>query len=176
MPILNQEQVNYIKNKIAEDRPKAEEDRKKNQRLDISFKVIIFLLGVAIVITSGLSVLDIYSKALSAASAMLGTILTAGSGILSQFNFVQRQATYTTKVSALNSLQDEIVLDPDWLTVKTRLDEIQRWNDFTPPGPLTPSKPASNGREPLPETRTPSRPASDVAKPSAVLTPPNTAS
>jgi hypothetical protein len=122
MPSLTTEQKAELRISISTELSTAERHAKTNQVYDIVFKVIILVLSIAIVVTSSLSAANLYSTILSVCSAILGGIMAALSAFASsQINFSQRQATYTAKVSALKSLDNELIFDPDRDTILARL-------------------------------------------------------
>jgi hypothetical protein len=147
MSSLTPEQTRRFQQSIAPEIAEAENHARTNQWYDTMFKIIILCIGVGIVITSGIAAAELYpnfTKWLSATSAILGGLLTAVSAFAyEQFNFAKRQSTYATKASALKSLRDELILQPDARTFFTRYDQIRSWNDNNPPTQLTPSQPAT---------------------------------
>jgi hypothetical protein len=117
MSSLSPEQTRRFQQSIAPEIAAAERHARTNQWYDALFKIVILGIGVGIVITSGLAAAELYpelTRLLSATSAILGGLLTAVSAFAyEQFNFAKRQSTYATKASALKSLRDELILQPD---------------------------------------------------------------
>ena len=152
MSSLTPEQTRQFQESIAPEIAEAEKHARTNQRYDTIFKTIILCIGLSIVILSGIAAAELYpelTKSLSAASAILGLLSAGMSGFAyEQFNFAKRQSTYTTKTSALKSLRDELILQPDAHTFFTRYAQIRSWNDNNPPTQPTPPQPATNSPPP----------------------------
>jgi hypothetical protein len=142
MSRLTVEQVAQYEKSIDREIKEAEQHLGTNRFYEIVFRVITFLIGAGIVATSAIAASGLYQDAarqLSAASAILGGLLTAVSGFaFEQFNFGKRRATYAAKAAELKSLRDELILQPKARAFQNALRQVRRWDDDNAPTQVRP--------------------------------------
>jgi hypothetical protein len=139
-----------LQNELEAQIPPAEADARANHRWDIGFRIGLLVIGLAIIVTSGIATADVLptmTKLLTAVSGMLGAATSAISGFaFTQFDFGTRWATFETKASALKSLLDEVkFLDPDKQSVVERMEKIKAWGNNRKPEQLSSPKAAYDG-------------------------------
>ena len=108
-----------------------------NQQWDIRFRVVGLLLGLAIVVCSGLASTTLVAepKYWSIASTIFASASTLFSTFaFRDFAFHRRQRIWEKKANVLQSLLDELrYARPDEKIFRKRLDEVRAWNDQSDP-------------------------------------------
>jgi len=133
MASLTTDEKSRIEQQIDAEIPLADKAAKINQGWDTAFKISIFIMGIMIVIVSALAASNILQTSMNICGAILGGTTITVTAFVAQFNFAQRQSTYTTKVLALKNLKTSLIANPEREEVLARLDRIRGWNDTTPP-------------------------------------------
>jgi uncharacterized membrane-anchored protein len=110
---------------------------KGNQGWDIAFRVGILLLGLAVVVCSGIATSDLMEN--PKPMSLISTVLAGVSAALStfaftDFSFAKRQRVWEKKSNLLRSLHDQLnYSDPDEEHFRKRLDEVRNYGDHSDP-------------------------------------------
>lgn len=108
-----------------------------NQGWDVGFRVGLLLLGLAIVVCSGIATSELFEnpKPWSLVSTILAGVSAVISGFaFTDFSFAKRQRLWEKKANSLRSLRDELrFANPEVDAFRKRLDEVRSWGDHTDP-------------------------------------------
>lgn len=141
MNFISNEDQKSLTTDLAKDVDKCKGIAGINQLYDVTFKVLVLLISIAIVVTSALGSSKVTNKVIknpetwSLFATILGGISTATSVFaFSQFNFASRQQIWNIKSQAYDYLLFQLkYLNPnvaEWGKTKHIVDS---WNDFTTP-------------------------------------------
>ena len=139
MTTISNEAIDSIKSDLDAEINRSWRNAGKNHQWNVSFRVVLLVIGILIVVCSSIAsssiVTELESKEYwSLASAILGGASTALAAFaFNQFNFEARQRLWLDRHSALKVVRDRMLLGERDARLFEDIAVVRSWHDFNPP-------------------------------------------